>query len=120
MRTRKSLKKNADKLFSLIVRSKGRCELAGLDNIHCGGVLQCMHIDTRGKHAIRWNEMNAICGCASHHVYYTNNPKAWDEIVKKHFPKKYKFVEEHQNDIWDKNIEKVIEELKISYREHDL
>lgn len=120
MRTRKSLKKDADKLFSLIVRSKGRCELAGLDNIHCGGVLQCMHIDTRGKHAIRWNEMNAICGCAGHHVYYTNNPKAWDEIVKKHFPKKYKFVEEHQNDIWDKDIEKVIEELKISYREHDL
>jgi hypothetical protein len=109
--SKKSLKAKADRLFSLKVRSIGYCELEGLDHIRCGGGLQCAHIDTRGKHAIRWNEMNALCLCAGHHVYYTNNPKDWDTVVSDHFPAKYKFVEEHQSDIWDKDIDKVLEEL---------
>jgi hypothetical protein len=57
--------------------------------------------------------MNAVCLCAGHHVWYTNNPNAWDKIVKKVFPKKFKFVEKHQSDIWDKNIEKVYDDLLV-------
>lgn len=108
---KKPLKKKADRLFSLKVREAGACELMGLDGIKCGGSLQCAHIDTRGKHAIRWNIMNALCLCQGHHVYYTFNPKKWDIVVERFFPDKYKFVEKHQNDIWDKDIERVLESL---------
>ncbi len=86
--------------------------MAGKDDIHCGGGLQCAHIDTRGKHSIRWNRMNAVCLCGGHHVWYTNNPSAWDKIVKKVFPKKFRYVEKHQSDIWDKDIVKVLLELQ--------
>ena len=110
--SRKGLKNKCDELFSLEVRYLGYCQLAGLDGINCGGHLQCAHIDTRGKHAIRWNRMNALCLCGGHHWYYTNNPKKWDKIVKKHFPKKFKFVEKHQSDIWDKDLDKVYTRLK--------
>lgn len=111
-RTPLKIKKDkADKLFSLKVREAGACELMGLDEINCGGGLQCAHIDTRGKHAIRWNTMNALCLCQGHHVYYTFNPKKWDIVVKQFFPDKYKFVEKHQSDIWDKDIDRVLNEL---------
>jgi len=109
--SRKGLKAKCDKLFSLKVRSIGICQLAGKDHVRCGGMLQCAHIDTRGKHAIRWNPKNALCICAGHHVYYTNNPKMWDMIIENLFPDKYKFVEKHQSDIWDKDIEKVYKSL---------
>ena len=109
--TRKGLKAKCDKLFSLKMREIGICELRSLDTITCGGGLQCAHVDTRGKHAIRWNPLNALCICAGHHVYYTNNPRKWDKIIKKYFPKRWKFVEKHQSDIWDKDILSIIEGL---------
>jgi hypothetical protein len=108
----KILKDKCDKLWSLKIREKGYCELEGLDNIKCGGYLQGMHVDTRGKHAIRWNLMNGICGCQGHHVYYTYHEKAWMELVKKYFPAKYRFNQKHQSDIWDKDLDKVYKSLK--------
>lgn len=110
---KKKLKLKADKLFSLKTRSIGYCELAGKDTIRCGGNLQCAHIETRGAHAIRWNDMNALCLCAGHHVYYTNNPREWDLQVALWFPDKWKYVEKHRRDIWDKNIEKVLISLGV-------
>lgn len=109
---KKRQKDKADRLFSLKIREIGYCELAGKDTIHCGGGLQCAHIETRGAHGIRWNELNAVCLCAGHHVYYTNNPNAWDKIVVQEFPVKWAFVEENRYLKWDKNIEKVLEELE--------
>ncbi len=111
---RSTLKNKADKLFSQIVRSWGKCELAGLDKIKCSNVLQTMHIETRGVLAIRWNLMNALCGCSGHHVYYTNNPRAFNELVAKHFPLKAKFVEEHCNDHMTEDLEDVIRRLKVT------
>lgn len=108
---KRKLKDKADKLFSLQVRRMGVCELQGKDNVRCGGVLQCAHIETRGAHAIRWNMNNALCICAGHHVYYTNHPSLWDEIVAFFFPQKWKWVEEHRRDIWDKDIEKILNQL---------
>lgn len=74
------------------------CQLAGKDNIKCGGVLQNMHIETRGVIALRYNPMNCIVGCAGHHVYYTYHPNDWDRLVKKYFPEQWKFKEKHRND----------------------
>lgn len=65
----------ADRLFSLAVRSVGYCQID--DGKPCKGNLQCMHILTRSLRAIRWDRRNALCGCAGHHTYYTHNPHDW-------------------------------------------
>ena len=91
-------KRELDKLFSLAVRSCGRCELQGMYFIHCGGNLQCMHIIGRGNLYLRWNRSNAICGCAGHHVYYTYHPEAWRELLIKMFPHKYPLLLESRNE----------------------
>lgn len=106
-----TLKNKADKLFSLKIREIGVCLLSGVDNVKCGGVLQCAHIIGRSNHALRWNLNNAICICAGHHSYYTNHPFYWNILIENEFPNKYRYVMEHRNDIWDKDIEKVLENL---------
>jgi hypothetical protein len=109
---KKKLKKQADTLFSLYIRRKGVCELAGRDGIHCGGSIQCAHIETRGVLAIRWEKMNALCLCGGHHWFYTNHESKWQEVIKKEFPKKYSFYLKHKNDIWDGDYDKVLRRLK--------
>lgn len=84
--------------MSLIVRSRGKCELAGLDDINCGGNLQHMHIITRGNNRLRYEELNALCGCVGHHYYYTNHPWDFVKFVEEHFPESAKFIEEHRNE----------------------
>lgn len=112
---RGSLKKKADKLFSLLVRQKGYCELAGKDKVRCGGHLQCAHIFTRSYHSIRWSENNAVCLCAGHHVYYTHHPSEWEEIIRAVFPVKWAASLEGKRDKWDKDINKVLEQLEEEY-----
>lgn len=109
---RTTLKKKADKLFSAIVRRLGRCELMGLDTVHCGGVLQCAHIETRGVYGLRWQFQNALCICSGHHVYYTYHEKAWQELIEKHFPAKWKFYLKHKNDHLIETYEEVIQRLE--------
>lgn len=67
-----------DRLFSLIVRSRGRCEIDG-----CGSTdwLQCAHGFSRRYRAVRWDERNALCACRAHHVYFTHRPLEWDEFL---------------------------------------
>ena len=110
--SRKGLIRKLDKLFSLKVREKGYCELKGKDTIRCGGVLQCAHITTRSRKALRWDFNNAICICSGHHVWYTKNPDSWVKIIGKEFYEKGLYVAGHANLAWDKNLEKVLEELK--------
>lgn len=94
-----TLRNKADKLFSLQVRSIGKCELAGKDKITCNGNLQCMHIITRGVTALRFNPMNVLCGCAAHHMYYTHHPVEWVLFISQNFKEKFKFVVEHKDDV---------------------
>lgn len=70
------LVQRADKLFSLIVRSVGRCE-SGRPN-HAGP-LQCAHGFSRRYEGTRWNRYNAFCLCAGCHVYFTHRPLEWDD-----------------------------------------
>lgn len=70
--------KQADKLFSQIIRARGRCEAAGDTDFPCSGGLQCAHLISRRYHATRWNVDNAACLCAAHHMYWTHRPLEWD------------------------------------------
>lgn len=109
---RKTVIKRLDREFSLLVRKTGMCKIRGLDAVNCGGNgTQCMHLITRGEHALRWDFMNALEGCPGHHFYYTNHPWEWIELIRKHFPKQYAYIEAHRNDVWDKDLERVQEYL---------
>lgn len=109
---RSTLSNKADKLFSLKIREVGICMLAGIDKVKCGGSLQCMHIVGRANRRLRWDDMNALCGCAGHHTYYTNHPWEWVGIIQNKFPSKYAYIEKHRNEIWDKDILKILSELE--------
>ena len=79
--TQAALKRKCDKLWSLIIRHVGKCELAGTDKIRCGGVLQAMHNFGRGHANVRHSLWNGTSGCAGHHVWYTHNPEAWTAVL---------------------------------------
>lgn len=102
----------ADRLFSLLIRKVGYCQLAGKDTIRCGGNLQCMHLVTRGAWSIRWDPANAICGCAGHHVYYTNNPEKWRDFLETHFFEEWAYINARRNVMWDKDLDKVLASLE--------
>lgn len=69
-------KAKADKLFSLIVRSRGSCEACGSTRN-----LQTMHIISRRYSNTRTDLANAYCGCASCHMFFTSHPVAFGEFV---------------------------------------
>jgi hypothetical protein len=94
-----SLKKKADKVLSLFIRSYGKCQFKGKDTIHCSPILQCAHIETRGTNRLRHDLHNLLCLCGGHHWYYTNNPSKFDEMVQKYFPIQWKYVQKHKHEL---------------------
>lgn len=61
---RKGAAGKADRLFSLIVRSRGRCEYPGCTS---QGPYDTAHIIGRGASGTRCIEDNAWCMCRTHH-----------------------------------------------------
>lgn len=77
----------------MYIRKRGHCQLAGLDNVQCGGGLQCAHIATRGVHHLAFTTRNALCLCAGHHRYYTTRSHEWFmDVIPRLFPEQYKYV----------------------------
>jgi len=72
--TQKQLTHKADALFSLVVRSPGRCHECGSTDY-----LQCAHGFSRRYRGTRWDERNAWCLCRGCHLKYTLRPLEWDE-----------------------------------------
>lgn len=105
--SRKNLKRVADQGFAAYIRSRGVCQAAGLDQVRCNGMLQCAHIEGRGFHALRWDEMNALALCGGHHSYYTNRPFFWTMFIAEHFPEQHEYVTAHIRDVWDHDLEAV-------------
>ena len=62
-------KQEADRRFSLAVRSIGRCE-------GCGQTegLQCSHFISRRYLGVRWTRLNAECLCRGCHKFLTERP----------------------------------------------
>ena len=109
-----ALKRVADSLFAQIIRSRGHCQAKGKDHVNCGGNLQCCHIITRGRKILAYDEQNALCMCAGHHNYYTNNPDRWlHDFIPIQFPEQWGYVDIRRNHtIPDFQYEPVIEKLK--------
>lgn len=74
-------KSEADRRFSLYIRARdGKCMIPNASP--CIGPLQCCHILSRRFLATRWDEQNAVAGCAGHHAYWTRNPDRWAAFVE--------------------------------------
>jgi len=75
---RASLAREADRLWSLIVRRRGTCEM---DGTHAGP-LQGAHGFSRRYRGTRWLLINGVALCAKHHVVMTHDPLAWTAWLK--------------------------------------
>jgi hypothetical protein len=104
----KAIKKRCDTAFSLLIRRHGKCQFAGLDKVHCGGILNCAHIESRGNLRLRFDQQNALCICARHHVYSTYHPTAFNDLVAEFFPSQWKYVQEHKH-----------ERLNMTYQDYE-
>lgn len=63
-----------DRLFSEYIRRHGECQLWGFGGIPCSTQMQCSHIISRRFHSTRWEPLNAVCACASHHRHQHDHP----------------------------------------------
>lgn len=73
--SQKAAKAKADRLFSQLIRSAGRCENCGRPQ---GEVqLQCAHWISRRYSNTRVDPDNAFVLCAGCHRWFTNHPTEW-------------------------------------------
>jgi hypothetical protein len=74
-----NLGREADRLWSLVVRKKGRCEVEGCPG---RGVLQAAHGFSRRYRNTRWMQINGFALCQGCHVRFTYDPLAWDDYLR--------------------------------------
>ena len=77
--SKSTLTRKLDKAVSEIVRARGRCAWCGKEE-----GLECAHIFSRRYRSVRWDLMNLLCLCHSHHFYAHANPILFAEFVKDH------------------------------------
>lgn len=75
----KGPKAKADKLFSLLIRSRGYCENCGETDY---AKLQTAHIVGRAHNATRVDENNAFCLCWTCHHHFTHWPLEFATFVE--------------------------------------
>jgi hypothetical protein len=76
----KGAKGKADRLLSLVVRSRGVCQACGETDY---SKLQCAHIVPRTFSATRTDEANCFALCARDHRRFTDNPFEWVSFVER-------------------------------------
>jgi hypothetical protein len=79
--SKRTLKSKLDTLFSKVVRSVGRCERCNRND----GTLQCCHINSRRFMHTRWNQLNAVCMCASCHFWSHQHPRDFGKWVDEYY-----------------------------------
>ena len=91
---RKTLLKDADDEFSLYIRERdfNICRMRG-ELCRCSGPIQCNHKISRANNRLRWDERNAVAGCAAHNQWAHYNPVEWAEYWKKKWPEDVQYLE---------------------------
>lgn len=74
---RSKLKRQADKLWSLIVRAAGKCRICG-----SADRLQAAHGFSRRYLGTRHSLINGWCLCSGCHMRYTHDPLGWDQFMR--------------------------------------
>lgn len=96
--TKSQLKKKAIEAFQRYIRSYGFCQAKGKNKVKCGGSLQCCHIIERSSLPNLFQEMNVLCMCAGHHIYFDRHRFAFIEFLLTYYPEKFKFAQDHWGD----------------------
>ena len=88
VKTKKSIKKKLDALWSKIIRSRGACEM-------CGGQAQnAHHIIGRINYALRWDLRNGVCLCVACHFKAHNSPIAFLDWLWENRPADYIYLQD--------------------------
>ena len=118
--TKKNIKKKCDDIFSLIIRSKGYCEMCGKNT----GQLQTHHIIGRINYQLRWDTRNGICLDSSCHTFSQtsahNNPIYFINWFKSMRPDDYEYLLTKKNDVKTFNIldyQEILNNLQNQYNE---
>jgi len=109
--SRKTLKNKCDKLWSKIIRSKGKCEVCGTFKAN-----HPHHVIGRRNFELRWDIRNGCLLCANHHTagkFSAHNDSIWfmDWFLRAR-PDDYEYLLKKKNGIWDKDYDKVLEYLE--------
>jgi len=90
-------KKEADCLWSRVVRRAGRCT-------YCGNPfnLQAHHLIPRGNNHTRHKIECGLCLCEHHHLYCSEisphlKPKDFNKWLKKNHPDKYRWLQSNKS-----------------------
>ena len=107
---RQKLETKLDALVRDKVRARGYCQIKKIDKKvkACKGFLQTAHIISRSYDRTRWLWQNVLCGCSSHHFYYTHHPDEWRQLINE------------QGGLYDKLWEIAWNEGKPSYEVYEL
>lgn len=85
----KYYKKQADIIFSKIIRARGACERCSSTN-----KLQCAHVIGRRNLYLRWDEMNALCLCYRCHIHWMHKqPLEFSEWFRTMFPANFSYLQ---------------------------
>ena len=91
------LKKQADKLFSLLIRKRGYCERCGETEY---SKLQCCHVIGRRNLRLRWDPKNALCMCYRDHIHFQHKePLQFTDWFQKKYPDRYKYLMKAKDEI---------------------
>ena len=118
--SKKNLKKKCDELYSLIIRSKGYCEVCGKST----GQLQTHHVIGRINYSLRWDIKNGIELCCHHHTLGKlsahNDPIWFMDWFKSKRPDDYEYLLRTKNEIRTFSIldyQEILKDLKEKLNE---
>ena len=103
----------ADRLFSLIIRSRGACE-------NCGSVvgLQCAHGFSRRYRNTRWDARQCYALCSGCHVMFTHDPIRWDLWMRERLGENlYLIIQATALQTTAPDLEPILAELRVTERE---
>ena len=105
-----TLRNKLDKICSLIVRGRGKCERCGKKEN-----LQCCHIFGRTYNNTRFDLDNLLCLCPDCHINFAHKqPILFAEFVRKILgEEKYETLKEKHNQITKYTIEDLQIKLKV-------
>jgi hypothetical protein len=119
-----SLKKKCDILYSLIIRSKGYCEVCNPSNRPSSIQLNAHHIIGRGTMILRYDFRNGCCLCVNCHEFsrdsVKNNPIKFLRWMEKNRPDDLVYVESKSELIAHysvENYQNILQHLKEVYSE---
>ena len=112
---KKSDIKKLDKLWSQIIRNRGKCEVCGK---HPSGnsYLNPHHIVGRRNYTLRWDIRNGVALCAGHHIFNresAHQDSEWfHDWLEENRKEDLEYLRKRRNLILKQTYEEVVDKLK--------